>query len=105
VDNPADAAERKAQYITSIYIEPDDLERKNNELLENMEVKKNVTRVETFNTEDAEVVINAFEPPAHLQKCIRQAEEKESKSVCPPLPVAVPFGGSGRSRLSTRKGI
>jgi 2-oxoglutarate/2-oxoacid ferredoxin oxidoreductase subunit alpha len=63
--------------VTSIYIEPDDLERKNNELLAKYEqVKKNETRVETFNCEDAEIVITAFGTTSRIcRNVIRQAAE------------------------------
>lgn len=63
--------------VTSIYIEPDDLERKNNELQAKYEqVKKNETRFESTGVEDAEIVITAFGTCSRICKnVIRQAAE------------------------------
>ena len=63
--------------VTSIYIEPDDLERKNNDLLDKYEVvKKNETRFESTGIEDAEIVITSFGTCSRICKnVIRQAAE------------------------------
>jgi len=61
--------------ITSIYIEPDDLEAKNNALQAKYElVARNETRFETFNIDGAEIVFTAFGTTSRICKnVIRQA--------------------------------
>lgn len=63
--------------VTSIYIEPDDLERKNNELqTKYIEVSKNETRFESTDLSDAEIVITSFGTCSRICKnVIRQAAE------------------------------
>ena len=63
--------------VTSIYIEPDTLEKKNNELQDKYAViQKNETRFETINAEGAEIVFTAFGTCSRICKnVIRQAAE------------------------------
>jgi 2-oxoglutarate ferredoxin oxidoreductase subunit alpha len=67
----------KHNTITSIYIEPDDLERKNNDLQKKYaEVAKNETLFESTGLSDAEIVITSFGTCSRICKnVIRQAAE------------------------------
>ena len=67
----------KHNTITSIYIDPDDLEAKNRELqAKYREVEEKEVLVETINCEDAEVVITAYGTCSRICKnVIRQAAE------------------------------
>ena len=67
----------KHNTITSIYIDPDDLEAKNRELqAKYREVEEKEVMVETVNVEDAEVVITAYGTCSRICKnVIRQAAE------------------------------
>ena len=67
----------KHNTITSIYIDPDDLEAKNRELqAKYKEVEEKEVMVETMNCEDAEVVITAYGTCSRICKnVIRQAAE------------------------------
>jgi len=67
----------KHNTITSIYIDPDDLEAKNRELqAKYREVEEKEVMVETMNCEDAEVVITAYGTCSRICKnVIRQAAE------------------------------
>lgn len=71
------AGKEEHNIITSIYIEPDDLERKNNELQDKYRlVEKNETRFETFNVDGAEIVFTAFGTTSRIcRNVIRQAAE------------------------------
>ena len=63
--------------ITSIYIDPDVLERKNRELQEKYKiVEENEVRYEAIGLDDAEIVITAFSTCSRISKnVIRQAAE------------------------------
>ncbi len=63
--------------VTSIYIEPDDLERKNNDLqIKYARVAEAETRYESTDVEDAEIVITSFGTCSRICKnVIRQAAE------------------------------
>ena len=63
--------------ITSIYIDPDVLEAKNQELQDKYKVvEENEVRYEAFGLEDAEIVITAFSTCSRISKnVIRQAAE------------------------------
>ncbi|MBO4747644.1 MAG: 3-methyl-2-oxobutanoate dehydrogenase subunit VorB [Clostridiales bacterium] len=67
----------KHNTITSIYIDPDDLEAKNRELqAKYREIEEKEVMVETMNIEDAEVVITAYGTCSRICKnVIRQAAE------------------------------
>ena len=67
----------KHNTITSIYIDPDDLEAKNRELqAKYREIEDKEVMVETMNIEDAEVVITAYGTCSRICKnVIRQAAE------------------------------
>ncbi|MBO4650479.1 MAG: 3-methyl-2-oxobutanoate dehydrogenase subunit VorB [Clostridiales bacterium] len=67
----------KHNTITSIYIDPDDLEAKNRELqAKYREIEEKEVMVETMNLEDAEVVITAYGTCSRICKnVIRQAAE------------------------------
>lgn len=53
--------DRERNIITSLYIQPDDMERKNHELQEKYsEIKKNEISYEEYKTEDAEIVAVAY---------------------------------------------
>ncbi len=67
----------KHNTVTSIYIEPDDLERKNNELqTKYAQVSRNETRFESAGLDDAEIVITSFGTCSRICKnVIRQAAE------------------------------
>lgn len=67
----------KHNTITSIYIDPDDLEAKNNELqAKYREVEEKEVMFESMNLEDAEVVITAYGTCSRICKnVIRQAAE------------------------------
>ena len=67
----------KHNTITSIYIDPDDLEAKNRELqAKYREIEEKEVMVETVNCEDAEVVITAYGTCSRICKnVIRQAAE------------------------------
>ncbi|HPE38832.1 MAG TPA: 3-methyl-2-oxobutanoate dehydrogenase subunit VorB [Bacillota bacterium] len=67
----------KHNTITSIYIDPDDLERKNRELQDKYAlVQKNEVMFETSNIEDAEIVFTAYSTCSRICKnVIRQAAE------------------------------
>jgi len=63
--------------VTSIYINPDDLEKKNLELVEKYKyIEQNEVRYEAFGLEDAEIVIVAFSTCSRIcRNVIRQAAE------------------------------
>ncbi|MBQ0011731.1 MAG: 3-methyl-2-oxobutanoate dehydrogenase subunit VorB [Clostridiales bacterium] len=67
----------KHNTITSIYIDPDDLEAKNNELqAKYREIEEKEVRFESMNLEDAEIVITAYGTCSRICKnVIRQAAE------------------------------
>lgn len=67
----------KHNTITSIYIDPDDLEAKNNELqAKYREIEEKEVRFESMNLEDAEIVITAYGTCSRICKnVIRQADE------------------------------
>lgn len=63
--------------VTSIYIDPDDLEKKNIELQEKYaQIEANEVRFEAYGLEDAEIVITAFSTCSRICKnVIKQAAE------------------------------
>ena len=63
--------------VTSIYINPDDLEAKNRELQEKYKyIEEHEVRCEEFGVEDAEIVITAFSTCSRIcRNVIRQAAE------------------------------
>jgi len=64
--------------INSLYIEPDVLEKKNNEIYEVYQrMSKNEVKVEEYMTEDAEVVITAYGTVARIAKSSVQMLRKE----------------------------
>ena len=67
--------------VTSIYIQPDDLERKNLELVEKYKIiERDEVRYEAIGIEDAEIVIVAFSTCSRIcRNVIRQAAEKGIK--------------------------
>ena len=67
--------------ITSIYIDPDELEAKNRELQEKYKyIEENEVRYEAYGLEDAEIVITAFSTCSRICKnVIRQAAEQGIK--------------------------
>ena len=67
--------------VTSIYIDPDDLEAKNRELQEKYKyIEENEVRYEAYGLEDAEIVITAFSTCSRICKnVIKQAAEKGIK--------------------------
>jgi len=73
---------RKRNVVNSLYIEPDALEKMNNERLERYElVKKNEVKVETVNAENADVVIVAYGVMARVAKTVMQMMEEKGIKV------------------------
>jgi len=72
---------REHNAVTSIYIDPDDLEAKNVELQDKYRyIEENEVRYEAYGLEDAEIVITAFSTCSRICKnVIRQAAEKGIK--------------------------
>ncbi len=67
--------------VTSIYIQPDDLERKNQELVDKYKIiERDEVRYEAIGIEDAEIVIVAFSTCSRIcRNVMRQAAEKGIK--------------------------
>jgi 2-oxoglutarate ferredoxin oxidoreductase subunit alpha len=71
----------KHNTVTSIYIDPDDLEAKNHELQDKYKyIEENEVRYEAYGLEDAEIVITAFSTCSRICKnVIKQAAEQGIK--------------------------
>ncbi|MBR2877490.1 MAG: 3-methyl-2-oxobutanoate dehydrogenase subunit VorB [Clostridia bacterium] len=84
---------RKKNIVNSLYIEPDALEKMNNERLERYElVKKNEVKVETVNAENADVVIVAYGVMARVAKTVMQMMEEKGIKVGVVRPITLwPF--------------
>ncbi len=84
---------RKRNIVNSLYIEPDALEKMNNERLERYElVKKNEVKVETVNAENADVVIVAYGVMARVAKTVMQMMEEKGIKVGVVRPITLwPF--------------
>jgi len=72
---------RERNFITSLHIEPEKMEMINLHLQEKYkEIEKNEVRYETFNIDDAEIVLVAFGLPARIcQKAMELARDKGIK--------------------------
>jgi len=73
---------REKNMITSIYINPEDLEKHIIKLQRKYEeIAKNETRVEVFNCEDAEIILTAYGSVASIAKNVIKTAEKEGIKV------------------------
>lgn len=73
---------REHNYITSIYIDPDELEAHNNKLqAKYREIEKNHTKVEIFNCDGADVIVTAYGTVARVVKNVIKEAAKEGIKV------------------------
>ncbi len=73
---------REHNYITSIYIDPDELEAHNNKLqAKYRDIEKNHTMVETFNCDGADVIVTAYGTVARIVKNVIKEAAKEGIKV------------------------
>ncbi len=73
---------RKHNYITSIYIEPEVLENHNLKLqAKYRSITENETRVEVYNCDDADVIVAAYGTVARIIKNVIKSAEKEGIKV------------------------
>lgn len=73
---------RKNNIITSIYVDPDELEDLNLKLQKKYaEIEKNETRVEVFNCENADVIVAAYGTVARVVRNVIRMAEKEGIKV------------------------
>lgn len=74
--------QRNNNVVTSIYIEPETLEKHNQKLQDKFtEITKKETRVETFNCEKADVIVTAYGTVARIVKNVIKNAEKEGIKV------------------------
>jgi 2-oxoglutarate ferredoxin oxidoreductase subunit alpha len=73
---------RNNNVITSIYIDPEELEKHNQKLQKKYEeIRRNEVRVETFNCENADIIVSAFGTVARIVKNVIKLAKKEGINV------------------------
>ena len=100
--------ERKPNIINSLYIDPETLEKHNIKLQEKYKViKENEVKVESYNIEDADVVIAAYGTTARIAKTAIAKLEKEGYKVGLIRPISLwPYPYDEFNKISDRcKGI
>ncbi len=100
--------ERKPNIINSLYIDPETLEKHNIKLQEKYRIiKENEVKVESYNIEDADVVIAAYGTTARIAKTAIAKLEKEGYKVGLIRPISLwPYPYDEFNKISDRcKGI
>lgn len=99
---------REHNYITSIYIDPDELEAHNNKLqAKYRDVEANHTMVETYNCDGADVIVTAYGTVARIVKNVIKEAAKEGIKVGLIRPVTLwPFPAAAFEKYAeTPKGF
>ena len=99
---------REHNYITSIYIDPDELEAHNNKLqAKYRDVEANHTMVETYNCDGADVIVTAYGTVARIVKNVIKEAAKEGIKVGLIRPITLwPFPAAAfRQYADTPKGF
>lgn len=100
--------EREHNYVTSIYIDPDELEAHNNKLqAKYREVEKNHTQVEIYNCDDADVIVTAYGTVSRVVKNVIKEAAKEGIKVGLIRPITLwPFPSEAYAKYAeTPKGF
>lgn len=95
--------ERENNVITSIYINPETLEKHNQKLQSKYsEIEKNETRVEVFNCENADIIVSAYGTVARIVKNVIKLAEKEGIKVGLIRPISLwPFPNAAFEEYAT----
>lgn len=99
---------REHNYITSIYIDPDELEAHNNKLqAKYREIEKNHTKAEVFNCDGADVIVTAYGTVARVVKNVIKEAAKEGIHVGLIRPITLwPFPSEAYAKYAeTPKGF
>lgn len=98
---------REPNIINSLYIDPDDLERVNMELMETYdEITKVETRAESTNVDDCEILIVAYGTTARIVKNVIKQGEKDGVKIGLIRPITLwPFPSEEIAKYANQKSV